>query len=204
MAPLATLVRDAGMRRAYSSHLTDRPHFFQYWNPKDLNGPLSATRCRSHCNGCQRLWARKVLTLNWWNSSILGCVLIGLQPRGGWQVMQRTVQWGRDSLASIFGVTCLEACPLRIFCVQYTNRLEVWDSEAWTSPTEGSQEGAEWKVGKCSQLKRPTKLIDGSRGGQGFICNLLRPPRRWHLYHRRAGTNAVAECHPRGCRINGD
>jgi hypothetical protein len=36
-----------------------------------------------------------------------------------------------------------------------------------------------------SQLKRPTKLIDGSRGGQGFICNLLRPP--------EGGTYTIAE-----------
>ena len=28
----------------------------------------------------------------WWNASPLGCILIGLQPRGGWQIMQRTVQ----------------------------------------------------------------------------------------------------------------
>lgn len=28
----------------------------------------------------------------WWNASPIGCVLLGLQPRGGWQVMQRAVQ----------------------------------------------------------------------------------------------------------------
>jgi hypothetical protein len=111
----------------------------------------------------------------WWNSSILGCVLIGLQPRGGWQIMQRTVQWGQDSLASIFGVSCSKPTLYAYFACSMRNRLEVWDSEAWISPTEGLQEGAEWKATRVSQLKRPTKLIDGSRGGQGFICNLLRP-----------------------------
>jgi hypothetical protein len=121
----------------------------------------------------------------WWNSSILGCVLIGLQPRGGWQIMQRTVQWGRDSLASIFGVTCSKPALYAYFSCSIRNRLEVWDSDAWTSPTEGSQEGAEWKAIKMSQLKRPTKLIDGSRGGQGFICNLLRP--------REGDTYTIAE-----------
>jgi hypothetical protein len=56
----------------------------------------------------------------WWNASVPGCILIGLQPRGGWQVMQRTVQWGDDHLASIFGVTCTKpvlyayfACSMR-------------------------------------------------------------------------------------------
>lgn len=99
--------------------------------------------------------------------------------------MQRTVQWGRDSLASIFGVNCSKPALYAYFACSIRNRLEVWESEAWTSPTEGSQEGAEWKAGETSQLKRPTKLIDGSRGGQGFICNLLRP--------REGGTYTIAE-----------
>ena len=121
----------------------------------------------------------------WWNSSILGCVLIGLQPRGGWQIMQRTVQWGRDSLASTFGVNCSKPALYAYFACSIRNRLEVWQSEAWTSPTEGLREGAEWKTMETSQLKRPTKLIDGSRGGQGFICDLLRP--------HEGGTYTIAE-----------
>src|SRR5947199_1851274 len=31
----------------------------------------------------------------WWNASPLGCLLIAAQPRGGWQILQRAVQWGR-------------------------------------------------------------------------------------------------------------
>jgi hypothetical protein len=121
----------------------------------------------------------------WWNSSIWGCILIGLQPRGGWQVMQRTVQWGEDSLANVFGVNCAKPALYAYFACSIRNRLEVWDSTAWTSPTEGSQEGAQWRSVGNSHLKRPTKLLDGSRGGQGFICNLLCP--------REGGTFTIAE-----------
>lgn len=42
----------------------------------------------------------------WWNASPLGCILIGLQPRDGWQIMQRAVQWGTDVPANCFRVTC--------------------------------------------------------------------------------------------------
>jgi hypothetical protein len=121
----------------------------------------------------------------WWNSSILGCILIGLQPRGCWQVMQRTVQWGEDSLANVFGVNCAKPALYAYFACSIRNRLEVWDSTAWTSPTEGSQEGAQWRSVGNSHLKRPTKLLDGSRGGPGFICNLLCP--------REDGTFSIVE-----------
>ena len=111
----------------------------------------------------------------WWNSSIMGCILIGLQPRGGWQIIHGTVQWGQDSLASIFGVACSQPVLYAHFACSIRNRLEVWNSDAWHSPTERLQQGAKWKAVGGSQLNRPTKLIDGSRGGQGFICHLLRP-----------------------------
>ena len=111
----------------------------------------------------------------WSNASVNGCILIGLQPRGGWQVMQRTVQWGQDSLASIFGVTCSNPHLYAYFACSIRNRLELWDSEAWDSPMEGQREGAAWKDVGRSNVKRPSKLIDGSRGGQAFVCDLLRP-----------------------------
>ena len=99
--------------------------------------------------------------------------------------MQRTVQWGRDSLASTFGVNCSKPALYAYFACSIRNRLEVWQSEAWTSPTDGLGEGAEWKAVGTSHLKRPTKLIDGSRGGQGFISDLLRP--------HEGGTYTIAE-----------
>ncbi|KDR77899.1 hypothetical protein GALMADRAFT_1293165 [Galerina marginata CBS 339.88] len=111
----------------------------------------------------------------WWNSSIKGCVFIGLQPRGGWQVMQRAVQWGNDSIASVFGVTCSKPSRYAYFACTIRNRLEMWDSPAWSSPTEGLKEPKGWNDVGQSHVRRPTKLIDGSRGGQAFICDLLLP-----------------------------
>jgi hypothetical protein len=110
----------------------------------------------------------------WWNASALGCFLIGLQPRGGWQIMQRTVQWGQDDLSSIFGVTCSMPILYAYFSCSIRNRLEVWDSPAWPSPMQGLEEGNVWQAAGMN-VNRPTKLIDGSRGGQGFICGILRP-----------------------------
>jgi len=111
----------------------------------------------------------------WWNSSVQGCILIGLQPRGGWQVMQRTVQWGNDYLTKLFGVTCSMPLVYAYFTCSIRNRLERWDSSAWISPTEGQTEGSKWRHIGRSRVDRPGKLIDGSRGGQAFICDLLRP-----------------------------
>ncbi|PPQ69952.1 hypothetical protein CVT26_013288 [Gymnopilus dilepis] len=111
----------------------------------------------------------------WWNSSIKGCVFIGLQPRGGWQVMQRAVQWGNDSIASVFGVTCSKPARYAYFACTIRNRLEMWDSGAWASPTEGKAKPKGWNEVGQSHVRRPTKLIDGSRGGQAFICDLLLP-----------------------------
>jgi hypothetical protein len=111
----------------------------------------------------------------WWNASVPGCILIGLQPRGGWQVMQRTVQWGDDHLASIFGVTCTKPVLYAYFACSMRNRIERWDSPAWNSPMEGQKAEGAWQVTGRSHVKRPGKLVDGSRGGQGFICSLLRP-----------------------------
>ena len=112
----------------------------------------------------------------WWNCSVKGCVLIGLQPRGGWQVMQRAVQWGDDHLTKTFGVTCSKPLVYAYFACSIRNRLERWDSPAWISPTEGQQDVGKWQYIGHSHVDRPGKLIDGSRGGQAFICDLLLPP----------------------------
>lgn len=40
---------------------------------------------------------------------------------------------------------------------------------------EGVEESGAWKSKEIFHVKRPTKLIDGSRGGQAFMCGLLRP-----------------------------
>jgi hypothetical protein len=111
----------------------------------------------------------------WWNCSTKGCVYIGLQPRGGWQVMQRAVQWGNDPIASMFGVTCSKPSRYAYFSCSIRNRLEKWDSPAWSSPTEDLDKPGGWKDVGGSHVRRPTKLIDGSRGGQAFICSLLLP-----------------------------
>ncbi|EDR16171.1 uncharacterized protein LACBIDRAFT_301987 [Laccaria bicolor S238N-H82] len=111
----------------------------------------------------------------WWNCSTKGCVFIGLQPRGGWQVMQRAVQWGNDPISSMFGVTCSKPSRYAYFSCSIRNRLEKWDSPAWSSPTEAVDNASGWKDVGGSHVRRPTKLIDGSRGGQAFICSLLLP-----------------------------
>lgn len=181
----------------------------------------------------------------WWNGSPLGCMLIAVQPRGGWQVMQRAVQWGTDHWARSFGVNCKLPVLYCYFACSMRNRLEVWDSANFISPMEGvedtveaannieksvpeetavlsitattasldetitqietleskptaleteiqgKEEGIkvvekhilsdnEWKqfnqynVGRFT-VRRPTKLTDGSRGGQAFMCSLLCP-----------------------------
>ena len=112
----------------------------------------------------------------WWNCSVKGCILIGLQPRGGWQIMQRAVQWGDDHLTKTFGVTCSKPLVYAYFACSIRNRLERWDSPAWISPTEGQQDVGKWQYIGQSHVDRPGKLIDGSRGGQAFICDLLLPP----------------------------
>jgi len=187
----------------------------------------------------------------WWNGSPLGCMLIAVQPRGGWQVMQRAVQWGTDHWARSFGVNCKLPVLYCYFACSMRNRLEVWDSANFISPMEGREDAAketnnvetgvpeetavlsiaattvsitetitrtdtieskptdietetketetkekeevkvaekhvrgdhEWKqfnqynVGRFT-VRRPTKLTDGSRGGQAFMCSLLCPVR---------------------------
>ena len=89
--------------------------------------------------------------------------------------MQRTVQWGQDHLASIFGVTCSQPILYAYFACSVRNRLELWNSDAWASPMAGQREGAAWSTVGRSHVKRPSKLIDGSRGGQAFVCDVLRP-----------------------------
>jgi hypothetical protein len=180
----------------------------------------------------------------WWNGSPIGCMLIAVQPRGGWQVMQRAVQWGTDHWARSFGVNCKLPILYCYFACSMRNRLEVWDSENFISPMEGMEDKVEelikvetsvpeetavlsiatttvsmtetvartdtieseptavdtenkekgefkmaekhirgdneWKqfnqfnVGRFT-VRRPTKLTDGSRGGQAFMCSLLCP-----------------------------
>ena len=114
----------------------------------------------------------------WWNASPNGCMLIGLQPRGGWQIVQRAVQWGSDSWANCFGVDCAPPTLYAYFACSIRNRLEMLDTPRLRSPMEGvTTAGAPWRVledGKFS-VKRPTKLIDGSRGGQAFIARVLGP-----------------------------
>ena len=111
----------------------------------------------------------------WWNSSPRGCVLIGSQPRGGWQVFQRTAQWGEDGWAHAFGVNCTKPILYEYFACSMRNRIEVWKSPRWISPMEGEKEANHWQAVGEAKVARPTKLIDGSRGGQAFICDLLRP-----------------------------
>lgn len=187
----------------------------------------------------------------WWNASPLGCILLGLQPRGGWQVMQRAVQWGGDQWARCFGVTCKVPILYAYFACSIRNRLEVWQSERFISPMEdeaghnendscaeqsavlveastnsdgqspeeikhtvsdysstsmepiqsaadserarrGSRDRSKprtkpekhldthWKsidrgLAGVFAVRRPTKLIDGSRGGQAFVCSLFCP-----------------------------
>ncbi|KEY63904.1 hypothetical protein S7711_11583 [Stachybotrys chartarum IBT 7711] len=116
----------------------------------------------------------------WWNASPLGCFLIGLQPRGGWQVssnviMQRTMQWGDDAWARCFGVGCPPPTLYAYFACSIRNRLEVWASDNFRSPMEGMPPGSPWRATSEFTVKRPTKLIDGSRGGQAFMAEILTP-----------------------------
>lgn len=111
----------------------------------------------------------------WWNTSPMGCFLLGLQPRGGWQVMQRTVQWGQDRLAKAFGVNCTNPILNAYFTCNIRNRIEMWQSSRWKSPMQDQGESSAWTHTEGCHVSRPTKLIDGSRGGQAFICDTLRP-----------------------------
>jgi hypothetical protein len=116
----------------------------------------------------------------WWNASPLGCFLIGLQPRGGWQIMQRAMQWGDDALARCFGVDCQSPTLYAYFACSIRNRLEVLDSPRFRSPMEGLAPGAPWGTTASFAVKRPTKLIDGSRGGQAFVAEVLAPEGNKH------------------------
>jgi hypothetical protein len=179
---------------------------------------------------------------HWGNASPFGCILIGLQPRGGWQVIQRAVQWGNDAWANCFGTKCDNNILFQYFACSVRNRLEVWNSENFLCPKVNHEDDSEPKTvedaagesltlkpintgdkkterprlevvqtsddpvatvtvasrkasaastavpaqasnkwnkfkvdGRDFSLRRPTKLIDGSRGGQAFLCELLRP-----------------------------
>lgn len=118
----------------------------------------------------------------WWNASPNGCMLIALQPRGGWQIVQRAVQWGSDSWANCFGVDCAPPTLYAYFACSIRNRLEVLASPRLRSPMDGiTTAGAPWKVADGEfTVKRPTKLVDGSRGGQAFIAAVLAPEKGTH------------------------
>jgi hypothetical protein len=110
----------------------------------------------------------------WWNASPLGCFLISLQPRGGWQILQRSVQWGRGPLSRCFGVECPPPILYAYFACSIRNRIEVWDSPRFKSPMEG-QTSTTWQTFPNFEVSRPSKLLDGSRGGAAFMCSLLIP-----------------------------
>jgi len=118
----------------------------------------------------------------WWNASPNGCMLLGLQPRGGWQIVQRAVQWGSDSWANCFGVDCAAPTLYAYFACSIRNRLETLASSRLRSPMEGvTTAGAPWRAVEGEfTVKRPTKLIDGSRGGQAFIAAVLAPEKGTH------------------------
>ncbi|GAB1319689.1 hypothetical protein MFIFM68171_09899 [Madurella fahalii] len=116
----------------------------------------------------------------WWNASPTGCMLIGLQPRGGWQILQRAVQWGSDSWANCFGVDCATPTLYAYFACTIRNRLEVLASRRLRSPMEDVPAGGAWNTKDDFTVKRPTKLIDGSRGGQAFMAEVLAPETGTH------------------------
>ncbi|RPA75854.1 hypothetical protein BJ508DRAFT_14988 [Ascobolus immersus RN42] len=124
----------------------------------------------------------------WWNASPLGCILIGLQPRGGWQVLQRSVQWGEDSISHVFGVACSKPDLYCYFACSARNRIEVWKSERFTCTMRGRQKGQVWAALPNCKINRPSKLIEGSKGGQSFVCSLF-APKDWEL----AGDSSVAD-----------
>ena len=69
------------------------------------------------------------------------------------------------------------ACTIR-------NRLEVLDSPRFRSPTSGIGQDDSWSKFEASgfAVARPTKLIDGSRGGQAFMADILRPQGTKHYF----------------------
>lgn len=93
----------------------------------------------------------------WWNASPIGCVLLGLQPRGGWQVMQRAVQWGGDGWAHCFGVSCKVPVLYAYFACSIRNRLEVWRSERFISPMEDQAEDP-----VATQMPLKCRICNGS------------------------------------------
>jgi hypothetical protein len=108
----------------------------------------------------------------WWNASPNGCVLIGLHPRGLSSVFQRSVQWGNDIFSKVFGVDCKNIDLYAYFSCTIRNRLEVWNSPRLISPMVGRSSSEPWN----STLSRPTKLLEGSRGGSAYMCKLFVPP----------------------------
>jgi hypothetical protein len=177
---------------------------------------------------------------HWGNASPFGCILIGLQPQGDWQVIQRAVQWGDDTWANCFGVKREANILYQYFACSIRNRLEVWNSDNFLCPKENHEDiinvqeatqlssdktmiepstkaddsailptseaepissksvyaiktelrktstapipgqlSSKWNKfevdGRPFSLRRPTKIVDGSRGGQAFMCELLRP-----------------------------
>lgn len=94
--------------------------------------------------------------------------------------MQRSMQWGDDALARCFGVDCQTPTLYAYFACSIRNRLEVKASDNFRSPLEGVPPGSPWRAEPGFSVKRPTKLIDGSRGGQAFIAEILAPELNKH------------------------
>lgn len=85
------------------------------------------------------------------------------------------MQWGSDSWANCFGVDCATPTLYAYFACTVRNRLEVLASSRLRSPMEGVRTGGAWNAQDDFTVKRPTKLIDGSRGGQAFMADVLAP-----------------------------
>jgi hypothetical protein len=85
-------------------------------------------------------------------------------------------------LARSFGVICESPTLYAYFACSIRNRLEVLDSPRFHSPTVGIKHGDEWLRFPHANFSvgRPTKLVDGSRGGQAFMAEFLRPAGQNH------------------------
>lgn len=90
------------------------------------------------------------------------------------------MQWGSDSWANCFGVDCATPSLYAYFACTIRNRLEVLATPRLRSPMEGVPPGGAWNAYDDFTVKRPTKLIDGSRGGQAFIAEVLAPDEATH------------------------
>jgi hypothetical protein len=86
------------------------------------------------------------------------------------------VQWGNDKWAKCFGVDCASPLLYAYFACTIRNRLEVLATDRLRSPMEGVPPGGPWNtLGDSFTVQRPTKLVDGSRGGHAFMAEILAP-----------------------------